>query len=150
MNADSTVTIGKNATCDLQLDDPTVSGLHAQARLDSGRFLWIRDESSARGMFLKRHDRWVRARLVALCVGDTLRFGDVEITLDQITGQYDDDVDVRLAPTPRPSLFDERTGRYTLHSKDDEPTLNTPTRNTNTGKVENKAEKKFDHKDQDS
>jgi pSer/pThr/pTyr-binding forkhead associated (FHA) protein len=138
MNADSTVTIGKNATCDLQLDHPTVSGLHAQARLDPSRFLWVRDESSARGMFLKRHDRWVRARLVAVCAGDLLRFGDVEVTIDQITSQYDDDVDVRLAPTPAPSLFDERTGRYTLRNKDDEPTLNTPTRNPDTGGVEDK------------
>lgn len=138
MNADSTVTIGKNATCDVQLDDPSVSGLHAQARLDSARFLWVRDESSARGMFLKRHDHWVRARLVALCAGDILRFGDVEVQIDQITSHYDADVDVRLAPTPAPSLFDERTGRYTLRNKDDEPTLNTITRNTDTGKLEDK------------
>lgn len=138
MNADSTVTIGKNATCDVQLDDPTVSGLHAQARLDSGRFLWVRDESSARGMYLKRHDHWVRVRLVSLCVGDLLRFGDVEVTIDQISSLYDDNVDVRLAPTPAPSIFDARTGRYTLRNKDNEPTLNTLTRNTQTGKVENK------------
>ncbi len=50
VNADTIVTIGSNATCDLRLDDKSVSGLHAQARLDHGHFLWIRDESSARGM----------------------------------------------------------------------------------------------------
>ena len=138
MTADSIVIIGKNATCDLQLDHPTVSGLHAQARLDGGRFLWVRDEVSARGLFLKRHGNWVRARLIAPCTGDMLRFGDVEVTLDQITALFPDNSGVRLAPSPKPSLYDERTGRYTLKSKDDEPTLNTPTRNPETGGVEDK------------
>jgi predicted component of type VI protein secretion system len=139
MNVDAIITIGKNATCDVQIDHPTVSGLHAQARLDTGRFLWVRDESSARGLFLKRHDQWVRARLISLCTGDLLRIGDVELTIDQITSKYGEHVDVRLAPTPKPSLFDERTGRYTLRSKDDEPTLDTPKRNPDTGGVEDKS-----------
>lgn len=138
MNADSVITIGSNATCDLQLDDASVSGLHAQARLDPSHFLWVRDENSARGVHLKRNDHWVRARLVAVCVGDVLRFGDVEVALDQITRLFGDNVDVRLAPLPEPSLYDSRTGRYTLRDRDSEPTLNTPKRNPATGGVEDK------------
>jgi len=136
VNADIIVTIGSNATCDLQLDGESVSGLHAQARLDPGRFLWVRDESSAKGMHLKRHGNWVRARLVAVCAGDQLRFGDVEVSIDQITALFGAHADVRLAPTPAPSLFDARTGRYTLRNRDDEPTLSNPRRNPGTGTVE--------------
>ncbi len=135
MNEDSIVTIGSNDNCDLKLEGPTVSGLHAQARLDPGHFLWIRDENSGRGMFLKRNDNWVRARLVAACAGDLLRFGDVEVTLDQVTSLFGADSDVRLAPTPEPSLYDARTGRYTLRDRDSEPTLNTPKRNPDTGGI---------------
>lgn len=136
MNAETTVTIGSKRGCDLRLEDASVSGLHAQARLDTGRFLWIRDENSARGMHLKRNDGWVRARLVAVCVGDVLRFGDVEVEIDRITSLFPEDRDVRLAPTPHPSLYDARTGRYQLRNPDDEPTLSNPKRNPDTGGLE--------------
>lgn len=136
MNADTIITIGSNATCDLRLDDPTVSGLHAQARLDHGHFLWLRDENSARGMFLGRNDGWVRARLIAVCVGDQLRFGDVEVQVEQITRLFEDPSEVRLAPTPAPSVFDSQTGRYKLRNPDDDPTFSTPKRNPDTGDLE--------------
>lgn len=136
MNTDRIVTIGKNTTCDLCLDDASVSGLHAQARLDEGRFLWVRDEHSARGLHLKRNDNWVRVRLVSACAGDVLRFGNVEVELDRITSLFDSDDDVRLAEPPVPSLFDARTGRYTLRNPEDEPTLSSPKRNPDTGELE--------------
>ncbi|MEM1412330.1 MAG: FHA domain-containing protein [Pseudomonadota bacterium] len=140
MNAERTVTIGKNATCDLCLDHASVSGLHAQARLDPGHFMWIRDEHSARGLHLKRNDGWTRVRLVSACAGDRLRFGDVEVELDQITALFGADADVRLAKTPAGSLFDTRTGRYKLRNPDDEPTLNNPKRNASTGELEDGEE----------
>jgi pSer/pThr/pTyr-binding forkhead associated (FHA) protein len=140
VNPDAILTIGSNATCDLQLDDPSVSGLHAQARLDPGRFLWVRDENSARGVHLGRNDGWVRARLVCLCVGDRLRFGEVEVELEALTSLFGPDVDVRLAPAPEGSLYDPRVGRYTLRDPDKEPTLSTPKRNPETGELESGPE----------
>ncbi len=144
VSADSIITIGKNATCDLCLDDPSVSGLHAQARLDPGRFLWIRDERSARGLHLKRNDNWVRVRLIAACVGDVLRFGNVEVELDRITSLFDTEDGVRLASAPEGSLFDPRTGRYTLRNREDEPTLSNPKRNADTGDVEHDSTRTVD------
>ena len=140
MKADSIVTIGKSATCDLRLEDASVSGLHAQARLDTRRFLWIRDEHSAKGVHLKRNGNWVRVRLVTACVGDVLRFGDVEVELERITGLFDADANVRLAKEPEGSLFDARTGRYALRDPDTEPTLSNPKRNPDTGELESEEE----------
>jgi pSer/pThr/pTyr-binding forkhead associated (FHA) protein len=136
VNPDAILTIGRNATCDLQLDHESVSGLHAQARLDPGHFLWVRDENSARGVHLGRNDGWVQARLICLCVGDRLRFGDVEVDLDNLTSLFGPDVDVRLAPAPEGTLFDARIGRYTLRDPDKKPTLSTPRRNVETGELE--------------
>ena len=136
MNPDAILTIGSNATCDLQLDHESVSGLHAQARLDPGRFMWVRDENSARGVHLGRNDGWVQVRLICLCVGDRLRFGEVEVELEALTSLFGDDVDVRLAPAPEGTLYDARIGRYTLRDPDKKPTLSTPRRNTQTGELE--------------
>jgi pSer/pThr/pTyr-binding forkhead associated (FHA) protein len=136
VNADTIITIGSNATCDLRLDDPSVSGLHAQARIDHSRFLWVRDERSARGMFLNRNDNWIQVRLITACVGDRLRFGDVEVELEQITRLFEDPSAVRLAPTPSPSVFDSQTGRFKLRDPDDDPTFSTPKRNPDTGELE--------------
>ncbi len=133
MNADSIVTIGSNATCDLRLEDSSVSGLHAQARLDSSGYLWLRDQDSAKGTHLGRNDGWVKVRLVCVCTGDQLRFGNVSVELDQITRLFGDDTPVRLAPTPESSLYDARAGRYTLRDRNDEPTLSNPKRNPTTG-----------------
>ncbi len=136
MNPDAILTIGSNATCDLQLEHESVSGLHAQARLDPGRFMWVRDENSVRGVHLGRNDGWVRVRLICLCVGDRLRFGDVEVELEDLTSLFGPDVDVRLAPAPEGSLYDARIGRYTLRDPDKKPTLSTPKRNVETGELE--------------
>jgi pSer/pThr/pTyr-binding forkhead associated (FHA) protein len=139
VNTNTNVTIGSKPGCDLRLEDPSVSGLHAQARLDPGRYLWVRDENSARGLHLKRNGGWVRARLVAVCVGDVLRFGDVEVDVDRITSLFPEDKDVRLAPAPAPSVYDASTGRYKLSNPDDEPTLSNPKRNADTGDLEDNS-----------
>ena len=139
MASDSIITIGKNPTCDLTVEGNSVTGLHAQARLDGGRFLWIRDENSPGGTYLKRHEKWVRIRLIAVCAGDLLRFGHTEVTIEQITQSFGNDADVRLAPTPAVAMIDNRTGRHTLKDPDDEPTFAKPIRNSVTGDVEDKS-----------
>lgn len=136
MNTDRIVTIGSNATCDLRLEDSSVSGLHAQARLDPGRFLWVRDERSARGMHLKRNDGWVQARLVAVCEGDLLRFGAIEVAPDRLLDLFGENAGARLAPAPLPSLYDTHAGRYVLRNSEEEPTLSRPKRNPDTGELE--------------
>lgn len=78
----------------------------------------------------------MRVRLVAACIGDLLRFGNVEVELEQITSLFDADAGVRLAEPPIPSLFDTRTGRYALRNPEDEPTLSNPKRNPDTGELE--------------
>ena len=141
VSADAIITIGSNATCDLVLgDDPTVAGLHAQARLDTGRFLWIRDENSRHGTHLHRNDNWVQVRLVAVCEDDVLRFGNTEVSTQQLVDLFGPVADPRLAPAPRGNILDRRTGRYTLENKDDEPTLSNLKRNPGTGEIEDKSE----------
>jgi hypothetical protein len=102
--------------------------------------MWVRDENSARGVHLGRNDGWVRVRLICLCVGDRLRFGDVEVEIEALTSLFGPDVDVRLAPTPEGSLYDARIGRYTLRDPDKKPTLSTPKRNAETGELEDGGE----------
>jgi pSer/pThr/pTyr-binding forkhead associated (FHA) protein len=75
--AGNDVSVGRDgARCQIMLNEPRVSGVHATLRLDAGQ-LYVRDEQSNNGTFLDGHrlapNVWTMAP-----AGSTLRFGPAE------------------------------------------------------------------------
>ena len=79
---------GRDAGCDMVVEHPTVSRLHAHIELAGDGLLSLQDAGSNNGMFLKRNDSWIRARRVTLCIGDRIRFGDIEVPLERLTAVF--------------------------------------------------------------
>jgi len=70
-------TIGRDARCDLAIEDMTVSRIHARLELTAGGWI-LKDLSSTNGT---RVNGWRVRGQVAVRAGDVVRFGDVEYTL---------------------------------------------------------------------
>ena len=100
MNSPDTRTVGRAAACDLVLDDPSVSMLHARLALSGDGFLYIEDAGSRNGTFLTRNGRQVRALRTTLCAGDALQFGDLEVPAEQLTRLFREDRRLRLRQRP--------------------------------------------------
>ena len=71
------VTIGRDPTSEMALDDPTVSNLHARLSYHHGQW-WLEDLHSTNGTFLNGEE--VSTPLV-VTAGDVVRCGQVEIKL---------------------------------------------------------------------
>lgn len=71
------ISIGRDPTCDCQLDDKTVSANHARLSHHHGQW-WIEDLGSTNGTFLNHEP--VSTPLV-ITSGDELRFGQVVVTI---------------------------------------------------------------------
>ena len=72
------LTIGRAPSCDLTLEDSSVSREHARIERDQGK-LWLADLGSKNGT--QRNRLPVRAGRAELQVGDVLRLGDVVLRL---------------------------------------------------------------------
>ena len=123
MSADAIISIGSDAQCGLVIEDPSVASLHAQIRMDPQRFVWLRDENSRHGTHLYRNGHWIQIRLITVSQGDLLRFGETEVSSDRLLALFGSDLRARLAPVPRGSVQDRRTGRYRLEDSSEVPTL---------------------------
>ena len=88
VNHQETKTIGRKPGCDLLLEDPSVSRLHAVAQVTPEGYLAIRDRDSSNGTWLHRNGRWVRARRIVLGTRDRVRFGDEEVPLDRLVDLF--------------------------------------------------------------
>ena len=53
-------TCGREPTCDLVLEDVTLSRLHAHIELADDGLVTINDACSSNGTFVKRNDSWIR------------------------------------------------------------------------------------------
>ena len=79
------ITIGRRSDNDIQLDDPTVSGIHAvvtlkpDAYLDGAYDVAIIDFNSTNGLFV--NDEKVQQK--RLSAGDIIRIGQHELLLDE-------------------------------------------------------------------
>ena len=81
----SAIDIGRDEACNFVIASDTVSRFHAQVEsLDSGQ-VFIQDQRSRNGTFLNRTGEWIQVDRVTLCVGDRIRFGEHEVTLQQLT-----------------------------------------------------------------
>lgn len=122
-------TCGRDPACDLVVEHPSVSRSHARIELADDGVVWVRDDASSNGTFLHRCDSWTRIGRASLCIGDGIRFGDLEVPLEQITTMFSGEAKLRL-----------RARRFPFQTK---PTpaerIHKPRRNPATGRVEEKS-----------
>lgn len=131
-----TKTCGRDAQCDIVLEKPGIEPLHASLELADDGLVRIIDAGSDSGTFLKRNDVWVRVIKVILCIGDRIRFADVEVSIDRLVSVFGDDSNARLeAKHFSPGHVRSGTRLFVKHH-DHGPVMQKPRRNPTTGKIE--------------
>ena len=124
---------GRDTTCELVLDHSTVSRYHAQIELADDDMVFVCDNGSRNGTFLNRNDSWIRIKKVTLCIGDRIRFGDIEVSLKDITAVFGRHSSARLEARH----FALGAGAKSfIRQLDHGPVLQKPRRNPATGKIE--------------
>ena len=131
-----TKSCGRDPSCDLVLEDPTLSRLHARIELADDGLVTINDDGSSNGTFVNRNDCWVRIRRVHLCIGDRIRFGDVEVPLQRITAVFGKRASIRLEARRFPVRRGKTVAAPLKGQADHGPSLHKPRRNPATGKIE--------------
>ena len=128
-------TCGREPTCDLVLENETLSRVHARIELADDGLVSVHDNNSSNGTFLNRNDSWVRASKLTLCIGDRIRFGDVEIPLEQLTAIFGKHATTRLEARRFPVRSGNTVARPMTGKQDQEAALQKPRRNPVTGKI---------------
>ena len=104
-------TIGRAADCDLALDHSSVSRIHANIEVTDKGYLAVQDSHSSNGTFLHRNGRWIQARKIILGSQDRVRFGDLEVPLDDLIELFGNQSRVRLregySVRGKPLLFND-------------------------------------------
>lgn len=129
-------TIGRESSCDLVLEHSGASRLHASIELHENGLLFLQDADSRNGTYLNRNDNWIRIRKVTLCIGDRIRFGELEVPLERLTAVFGNRSNARLEARH----FQLKNGNEGARSFSDlhnsGPQLHKPRRNPVTGKIE--------------
>ena len=119
-----TCLVGRDRSCDVMLDDPSVSRLHAEVvRLSDGR-LYVTDRGTTNGTLVLAGDDWRPIRQAYLELRGRVRFGDVEMSagrLDAWCARTDPSIQAgtpapgptnEVSPDPRKGLVrDPKTGQ---------------------------------------
>ncbi len=126
MNRNERFLVGRDAGCDLRFEDDTVSRRHAtiQAAGD-GRFRLV-DLASSNGTWLRRDGSWRRVIDDVVEAGDTIRFGEREVVLREALGAL---LTPGLAPPGGGAVI-------AGGAEPQEPPLERPRRNPETGEIE--------------
>ena len=127
-------TCGRDPACDLAFDDVTLSRVHARLELAADGLVTVHDLDSSNGTFLNRNDSWVRVKKVTLCIGDRIRFGDLEVALEKLTAVFGKRANTRLEA--RRFHVRKTMTRPSAGHADRGPALAKPRRNPVTGKIE--------------
>jgi pSer/pThr/pTyr-binding forkhead associated (FHA) protein len=135
-------TCGRDPSCDLVLEHATLSRFHARLELADDGLVWVHDAGSSNGTFVNRNDQWQRIRKVTLCIGDRIRFGDVEVPLETLTAMFGARAKTRLEARRFPVRHGKTAARPSAAQADYGPVLNKPRRNPVTGKIEEERSKK--------
>lgn len=80
--------IGRKPGCDYVLEDPSVSRHHANL-FQTGSEMWITDENSTNGTFIFRLGEWVQTEHTPVEIGDRLKFGDCEVSVEELVMAVD-------------------------------------------------------------
>jgi len=129
-------TCGREPSCDLVLEHSTLSRLHARFELADDGLVSIQDEGSSNGTFVNRNDSWIRIRRVTLCIGDRIRFGDIEVPLVSLTAVFGKGAMTRLEARRFPPRHGKAVAKPLAGQSDHGPVLHKPKRNPATGKIE--------------
>jgi pSer/pThr/pTyr-binding forkhead associated (FHA) protein len=78
------IRIGRDAGCDIVLSDRSVSRKHADLMIDTSGAMELLDLDSSSGTFLIRGGKEDSIARAKLKVGDKIRFGEVELTLEAL------------------------------------------------------------------
>lgn len=129
-------TCGRDPGCDLVFEHPTLSRLHARLELAADGRVWVHDAGSSNGTFVNRNDTWARIKTAVLCIGDRVRFGDVEVPLNELTAVFGRHAKTRLEAKRFRVTHARNTSRPSAGQADHGPVMNKPRRNPVTGKIE--------------
>ena len=133
-----TKTCGRDPSCDLVLEDGTLSRWHARIELAENGLVSVSDAGSSNGSFINRNDSWIRIRRVTLCIGDRIRFGDAEVPLEHLTALFGRRANIRLEARRFPFRQGKTVAKPMSAQADQGASLNKPRRNPATGKIEEK------------
>ena len=133
-------TCGREPSCDLVLEDSTLSRLHARIELAEDGLVSIHDSGSSNGTFVNRNDSWIRVRRVTLCIGDRIRFGDIEVPLERLTAVFGKRASIRLEAKRFPIRHGKAAAMPLKEQSDHGSSLHKPRRNPLTGKIEERPE----------
>ena len=136
-----TRTCGREPSCDLVLEDSTLSRVHARIELSDDGLVTIHDAGSSNGTFLNRNERWIRVRKVTLSIGDRIRFGDIEVPLGRLTAVFGRSASTRLEARRFPHRHGKGVVQPSAGKTDPGSSLNKPRRNPATGKIEDSTAK---------
>ena len=129
-------TVGRDSSCDLVLDHSEASRVHARIEVNEDGLIFLQDADSSKGTFLNRNDSWIRIRKVTLCIGDRIRFGELEVALERLTAVFGNRSNARLEARHF-QLKNANTGaRSFADLRNTGPLLQKPKRNPVTGKIE--------------
>jgi len=129
-------TCGREPSCDITLEDATLSRLHAHIELADDGLVSINDAGSSNGTFVKRNDSWIRVRRVTLCIGDQVRFGDIEVPLERLTAVFGQRANIRLEARRFPVRHGKAVSMPVKRQSENVSSLHKPRRNPVTGKIE--------------
>jgi pSer/pThr/pTyr-binding forkhead associated (FHA) protein len=129
---------GRDASNDLVLDHPAVSRVHALLTLAPDGLVWLQDQASRNGTFLRRCGTWLRVEKALLCAGDEVRFGSCEIALERLTALFGDSERMRLGARQLPLQARQIPVKSRAALHDSGERLSKPRRNPVTGKIEDK------------
>ena len=129
-------TIGRDSSCDLALEHSGISRLHGRVELNESGLICLQDADSSNGIFLERNDSWIRIRKVTLCIGDRIRFGELEVPLERLTAVFGSRSNARLEARHFQLHGANKGTRSFADLRDAGPLLQKPRRNPVTGKIE--------------
>lgn len=129
-------TIGRESSCDLVLEHGGASRLHARIELSDDGLLHLQDADSENGIFLNRNDSWIQAIKITLCIGDRVRFGELEVPLDRLVAVFGSHSNARLEARHFQRKNGNKGARSFADLHDSGPLLQKPRRNPATGKIE--------------
>lgn len=127
------LTIGRDALCDVRFDNDTVSRRHARISATGDGRLRIEDLASSNGTWRQEQGRWRAVRDESLAPDARVRFGEQEVVLAEALAAWSG---LWLTGLPE----DLPAGELQLAPvASDEPGLERPRRNPDTGDIEESA-----------
>jgi len=84
MSKEIKYTIGKKRSCDIVLNEDTVSGIHAEIIFTNDNKIYLCDKNSLNGTFLLTNKKFKKIQNIKLSPTDVVRFGLCEIAAKEL------------------------------------------------------------------